>query len=97
MENQLLKKFCLYNYFDNAAQEKISDFTINFCKPHEDLKPEEFKSHFEQLELLKSNRGENEISIHNPEYVLTKIVEKSIDNLFDGMKTKPEVGTEDLQ
>ena len=47
VENRLLKRYCLYNYFDGAARETLNDFTINFSKTIENLQPEDFKTHFE--------------------------------------------------
>jgi hypothetical protein len=77
LENELLKKYCLHNYFDKGTKT-IEDFTINFDKSIDNLQPEDLQSHFKQYEQLKKNRSEKEINIFNPEYVLGLTVENAL-------------------
>lgn len=77
LENELLKKYCLHNYFDKGTKT-IEDFTINFGKTLNRLEADDLQHHFKQYEQLKKNRGENDINIFNPEYVLGLTVENSL-------------------
>ena len=65
LENELLQKYCLLNYFDRGTKT-INNFTVNFNKSLDILEPEDLKAHFNQYEQLKQNRSEQELSIFNP-------------------------------
>lgn len=80
VENELLKKYCLFNYFDTEGNENITDFTIQFNKNVEDLNPSDYDKHFKQFVQLSSKKDEDQISIFNPEYILQNIVRKFIDH-----------------
>lgn len=69
LENDMLRKYCLHSYFDRGTKT-IEDFTINFTKSLDKINPEDLASHFQQYEQLKKRRGQEDLNIFNPEFIL---------------------------